>query len=309
MFRRASTSPPPGSAGSCRHSLSRAARCRTRSSTRSCAIRTRCGRPSRRSPADPLADEDLQLALYLCYELHYRGLDGVAEEWEWEPSLLALRARLEARFEAGLLRGAGRARGQRPAGGDGHRAARHRGRGRRAVALQAPRARGHAGGAARVRRPPLRLPAQGGRPALVGAAAAQRRAEGRDGRDPGRRVRRRPRRPHPRAPVRQVDDRARARRDLRRLPRPHPGLHARHRQPDVAARPAPPLARRDRRPPGAVRDDLGGAQPPLRRRASGASAPATTSATSSTSTSPPTPSTSRSPRSTSPAAWPARSRS
>ncbi len=55
------------------------------------------------NPADPLADEDLQLTLYLCYELHYRGLPGVADEWEWEPSLLALRRRLEARFEAGLI--------------------------------------------------------------------------------------------------------------------------------------------------------------------------------------------------------------
>src|SRR3954453_1579971 len=53
-------------------------------------------------PADPLADEDLQLALYLCYELHYRGLDGVAAEWEWEPSLLALRRDLERAFEAAL---------------------------------------------------------------------------------------------------------------------------------------------------------------------------------------------------------------
>jgi hypothetical protein len=53
-------------------------------------------------PADPLSDEDLQLALYLCYELHYRGLPGVADEWEWEPSLLALRRDLEACFEAAL---------------------------------------------------------------------------------------------------------------------------------------------------------------------------------------------------------------
>ena len=58
-------------------------------------------------PSDPLSDEDLQLALYLCYELHYRGLDGVDERWEWEPSLLELRARLEARFEDALLAGAG----------------------------------------------------------------------------------------------------------------------------------------------------------------------------------------------------------
>ncbi|HSI79426.1 MAG TPA: iron-containing redox enzyme family protein [Solirubrobacterales bacterium] len=51
---------------------------------------------------DPLADEDLQLSLYLCYELHYRGFDGVDFDWEWQPSLLAVRAALEARFEAGL---------------------------------------------------------------------------------------------------------------------------------------------------------------------------------------------------------------
>jgi hypothetical protein len=54
------------------------------------------------SGVDPLADEDLQLALYLCYELHYRGLPGVDERWEWSPSLLALRGALEERFEAAL---------------------------------------------------------------------------------------------------------------------------------------------------------------------------------------------------------------
>src|SRR3954465_14668925 len=46
--------------------------------------------------------EDLQLALYLCYELHYRGLPGVDDRWEWEPSLLALRGRREEQFEAEL---------------------------------------------------------------------------------------------------------------------------------------------------------------------------------------------------------------
>jgi heme oxygenase-like protein len=54
------------------------------------------------TPADPLADDDLQLALYLCYELHYSGLAGVDERWEWEPSLLAFRGALERSFEAGL---------------------------------------------------------------------------------------------------------------------------------------------------------------------------------------------------------------
>src|SRR5947209_2420439 len=51
---------------------------------------------------DPLSDEDLQLALYLCYELHYRGLPGVDDAWEWEPSLLAQRAELERAFEGAL---------------------------------------------------------------------------------------------------------------------------------------------------------------------------------------------------------------
>jgi hypothetical protein len=53
---------------------------------------------------EPTSAEDLQLALYLCYELHYRGLPDVDDRWEWEPSLLALRAALEERFEAGLRR-------------------------------------------------------------------------------------------------------------------------------------------------------------------------------------------------------------
>ena len=52
--------------------------------------------------ADALADDDLQLALYACYELHYRGLDGVEDRWEWDPGLLAFRARLEAVFEDAL---------------------------------------------------------------------------------------------------------------------------------------------------------------------------------------------------------------
>jgi len=52
--------------------------------------------------ADPIADDDLQLALYLCYELHYGALDGVDADWEWDPGLLAFRAVLERAFEAAL---------------------------------------------------------------------------------------------------------------------------------------------------------------------------------------------------------------
>ncbi|RKR87375.1 heme oxygenase-like protein [Micromonospora pisi] len=51
-----------------------------------------------------IGDEDLQLFLFTCYELHYRGWDGVDERWEWEPSLLAVRAVAEHRFESALRR-------------------------------------------------------------------------------------------------------------------------------------------------------------------------------------------------------------
>lgn len=43
--------------------------------------------------ADPLNDDDLQLALYLCYEVHFRDLTGL--DWEWDLDLLAFRAQLE----------------------------------------------------------------------------------------------------------------------------------------------------------------------------------------------------------------------
>ncbi len=54
------------------------------------------------NPDAALADDDLQLALYLCYELFYGGLPGVDREYEWDPGLLELRGRLEAAFLAGL---------------------------------------------------------------------------------------------------------------------------------------------------------------------------------------------------------------
>ena len=52
---------------------------------------------------DPLTDEDLVLALYLCYELHYLGLHEVHDAWEWEPSLLRERRRLETGLERSLV--------------------------------------------------------------------------------------------------------------------------------------------------------------------------------------------------------------
>jgi hypothetical protein len=49
------------------------------------------------SVEDPLAD-DLQLALYLCFELHYRSFPNVDPAWEWSPTLLSVRALLEGAF-------------------------------------------------------------------------------------------------------------------------------------------------------------------------------------------------------------------
>ncbi|TDC96188.1 iron-containing redox enzyme family protein [Nonomuraea deserti] len=49
-----------------------------------------------------LDDDDLQLALFACYELHYQGFDEVDDRWEWDLGLLRFRAGLERRFEEAL---------------------------------------------------------------------------------------------------------------------------------------------------------------------------------------------------------------
>ncbi len=69
---------------------------------RSLSAGTRAAADRAARSADPLADEDLQLALAICYELHYRGFDDVDDGWEWDPGLLAVRAQLEARHTAAL---------------------------------------------------------------------------------------------------------------------------------------------------------------------------------------------------------------
>ncbi|WP_433461291.1 iron-containing redox enzyme family protein [Spirillospora sp. CA-128828] len=53
--------------------------------------------------ADPYG-EDLQLALHICYELHYRGFAGVDPDWEWDPGLLRLRGAMEEVFLSALRR-------------------------------------------------------------------------------------------------------------------------------------------------------------------------------------------------------------
>jgi hypothetical protein len=60
--------------------------------------------PIPRTRLDAWADDDLQLALWCCYELHYRGFDDVADTWEWDPTLLAFRGMLERRWERSLRR-------------------------------------------------------------------------------------------------------------------------------------------------------------------------------------------------------------
>ncbi|MFD1722502.1 iron-containing redox enzyme family protein [Amnibacterium endophyticum] len=55
-----------------------------------------------RRGADPLRDEDLQLALFCLYEPHYGGLAGVDDDLEWDADLNRARRRLEAAFEAAL---------------------------------------------------------------------------------------------------------------------------------------------------------------------------------------------------------------
>ena len=51
---------------------------------------------------DPLFGEDAPLALYVLYELSYRGFEGVDDAWEWDPDALGLRGRLERALLARL---------------------------------------------------------------------------------------------------------------------------------------------------------------------------------------------------------------
>jgi hypothetical protein len=58
--------------------------------------------PEPTSVKDPLTDDDLNLALYLCYELSYRGIRGIDERLEWDAALVAFRLSLEEVFEIAL---------------------------------------------------------------------------------------------------------------------------------------------------------------------------------------------------------------
>ena len=54
------------------------------------------------STEDVLADEDVQLSLFLLYLLHYGPAEFVTGDREWDPELLRIRAVLEERFEREL---------------------------------------------------------------------------------------------------------------------------------------------------------------------------------------------------------------
>jgi hypothetical protein len=47
---------------------------------------------------DVLVDDDVHLTLWTMYELHYRGFEGVVDDWEWDPDLLRVRIALEERL-------------------------------------------------------------------------------------------------------------------------------------------------------------------------------------------------------------------
>lgn len=60
--------------------------------------------PSDETAADDVCDDDVQLGLWTCYELHYRGLATVAGHWEWHPELIRVRRALEDRLLVALHR-------------------------------------------------------------------------------------------------------------------------------------------------------------------------------------------------------------
>ena len=53
-------------------------------------------------PGEVTGDDDVQLALWMIYELHYRGFEGVPDDREWDPSCSASGASIERRFEREL---------------------------------------------------------------------------------------------------------------------------------------------------------------------------------------------------------------
>jgi hypothetical protein len=53
--------------------------------------------------------DDLQLALWCCYELHYRGFEDGDDGWEWHPAIVGFRGSLERWWLAAMRTAAGAA--------------------------------------------------------------------------------------------------------------------------------------------------------------------------------------------------------
>jgi hypothetical protein len=82
----------------------------------SSALNDRLTRPAPRSALEPIsvpiaeADPyglDVQLALAVCFELHYRGFAEVDPSWEWDGGLIHLRTQLETLFLDAVRRDVG----------------------------------------------------------------------------------------------------------------------------------------------------------------------------------------------------------
>ena len=63
---------------------------------------TRSAQRAVNAASDVLADDDVQLALTVLYELHHQGLAGTDDGWEWSPDLIAARSVLEQPVEQAL---------------------------------------------------------------------------------------------------------------------------------------------------------------------------------------------------------------
>jgi hypothetical protein len=54
--------------------------------------------PFEATSTDILSDDDIQIALWALYELHYRGFEDVDPSHEWSPGLLTTRLEIEKLF-------------------------------------------------------------------------------------------------------------------------------------------------------------------------------------------------------------------
>ncbi len=256
-------------------------------------------------PTEVILDDDLQLGLWLLYELHYRGFDDVDDAAEWDPSILHVRRELERPFEtalhrltaAGIERAKARSDDVRGPAGRGDR-----GR-RRPVAGRLPASRRRNGTGRGVPDPALDLSPQGGRPAHLCAAPADGTGQGRAGRAAVRRARLRPAGVAAQRAVRADAARGWPGPHVRDLSRGRAQLHLGRQQRDVPFRPASATPRRGDGTPGGVRSHQLVAVPPHLPGLWSDWATARTSSSISTNTSRPMPSTNTWPRRGSARPW------